>query len=79
MVLNEKGALGIFAARSEVDRQQSNGAKFWREAAEEMDVAQAEIPQQPTCGVEKFFDDAEFDPTKPQAYLDSLKFKSLKA
>ncbi|MBW4440066.1 MAG: ABC transporter substrate-binding protein [Plectolyngbya sp. WJT66-NPBG17] len=68
-------------ALSEADRivNEVNGEKFWREAAQEMGVAQADIPQQQTRGVEKFFDGAEFDPAKPQAYLDSLKFKSLKA
>ena len=30
-------------------------------------------------GIEKFFDGAEFDSTKPQAYLDSLRIKSIKA
>ncbi|MBD1824862.1 ABC transporter substrate-binding protein [Cyanobacteria bacterium FACHB-DQ100] len=70
-----QGALG------EADRivNEVNGEKFWKEAAREMGVAQAEIPQESSRGVEKFFDGAEFDPTKPQAYLDSLKFKSLKA
>ncbi|GAP96753.1 CmpA/NrtA family ABC transporter substrate-binding protein [Leptolyngbya sp. NIES-2104] len=70
-----QGALG------EADRivNEVNGEKFWREAAQELGLAQSDIPQQTTRGVEKFFDGAEFDPTKPQAYLDSLKFKSLKA
>lgn len=68
-------------ALTEADRivNEVNGEKFWREAAQELGIAQADIPQEPTRGVEKFFDGAEFDPTKPQAYLDSLKFKSLKA
>lgn len=56
-----------------------SGEKFWREAAQELGVASADIPPDTSRGVEKFFDGAEFDPKNPKAYLDSLKIKSLKA
>jgi bicarbonate transport system substrate-binding protein len=56
-----------------------SGEKFWREAAQELGIASADIPQSTSRGIEKFFDGAEFDPTKPKAYLDSLKIKTMKA
>jgi bicarbonate transport system substrate-binding protein len=56
-----------------------NGEQFWREAAQELGVASADIPKSPSRGVEKFFDGAEFDPTKPKAYLDNLRLKNIKA
>ncbi|NJM64538.1 MAG: ABC transporter substrate-binding protein [Acaryochloris sp. RU_4_1] len=55
-----------------------NGEKYWREAAKELELASQDIPEDPSRGIEKFFDGAEFDPQKPQAYLDSLKIKSIK-
>ena len=56
-----------------------NGEQFWKEAAQELGVASADIPKNSSRGVEKFFDGAEFDPTKPKAYLDSLRIKNIKA
>jgi bicarbonate transport system substrate-binding protein len=56
-----------------------SGEKFWREAAQELGIASADIPQSTSRGIEKFFDGAEFDPAKPKAYLDSLKIKTMKA
>jgi bicarbonate transport system substrate-binding protein len=58
---------------------QVNGEQFWKEAAAELGIPAADIPQQTSRGVEKFFDGVEFDPTNPKAYLDSLKIKSIKA
>jgi bicarbonate transport system substrate-binding protein len=56
-----------------------NGEKYWREAAKEMGIAAKDIPQDTSRGIEKFFDGAEFDPKKPQAYLDSLRIKAIRA
>jgi bicarbonate transport system substrate-binding protein len=56
-----------------------SGEKYWREAAQELGVAAKDIPQGTSRGIEKFFDGAEFNPERPQAYLDSLRIKSIKA
>jgi bicarbonate transport system substrate-binding protein len=56
-----------------------SGEKYWREAAQELGIAAADIPQSTSRGIERFFDGAEFNPEKPKAYLDSLKIKNLKA
>jgi bicarbonate transport system substrate-binding protein len=56
-----------------------SGEKYWREAAQEIGVAAADIPQSTSRGIERFFDGAEFNPEKPKAYLDSLRIKNLKA
>jgi bicarbonate transport system substrate-binding protein len=56
-----------------------NGEKYWRTAAQEMGIPAKDIPQNTSRGVEKFFDGAEFDPQKPQAYLDSLRIKAIQA
>ncbi len=48
---------------------------IWRDAAKAINVAAAEIPTEDSRGVETFFDKVTFDPTKPKAYLDSLKIK----
>lgn len=65
----------------EADRiiSQVNGENYWLEAAQELGIAAADIPQSSSRGIEKFFDGAEFDPEKPQAYLDSLAIKAIKA
>jgi bicarbonate transport system substrate-binding protein len=56
-----------------------NGEKIWKEAAKELGIASADIPESTSRGVEKFFDGAEFNPENPKAYLDSLKIKKIKA
>lgn len=61
-----------------------NGEKYWKEAAMELaavnnQITVKDIPQSTSRGIEKFFDGAEFDPSKPKAYLDSLKIKAIKA
>jgi bicarbonate transport system substrate-binding protein len=54
---------------------QVNREDLWKEAAQEMGVAAADIPTSTSRGVEEFFDGIKFDPANPQAYLDSLKIK----
>jgi bicarbonate transport system substrate-binding protein len=56
-----------------------SGEALWREAAQELGIAQADIPTSTSRGIEKFFDGAEFNPQNPKAYLDSLKIKAIKA
>jgi bicarbonate transport system substrate-binding protein len=56
-----------------------NGERFWKEAAQELGIPAADIPTNPSRGIEKFFDGAEFNPENPKAYLDSLKIKAIKA
>lgn len=56
-----------------------NREDLWREAAKALNVAAADIPKSTSRGVETFFDGVKFDPENPQAYLDGLKFKALKA
>lgn len=52
-----------------------NRADIWREAAKAIKIADAEIPQTDSRGVETFFDGVKFDPANPKAYLDGLKIK----
>jgi nitrate/nitrite transport system substrate-binding protein len=56
-----------------------NREDLWREAATALGVPESEIPSSPSRGVETFFDGVTFDPKNPQAYLDSLKIKAIKA
>ncbi len=56
---------------------QVNREDIWKQAAQELGVAAADIPTSTSRGVEEFFDGIKFDPEKPQAYLDSLKIKSI--
>ncbi len=56
-----------------------NREDLWREAATALGVPESEIPSSPSRGVETFFDGVTFDPENPQAYLDSLKIKAIKA
>jgi len=52
-----------------------NREDLWREAAKELGVAAAEIPQSTSRGVETFCDGKKFDPANPAAYLASLAIK----
>ncbi len=54
-----------------------NREDLWKKAALSLGVPAGEIPTSTSRGVEKFFDGVEFDPEKPQAYLDSLKIKKV--
>lgn len=56
-----------------------NREDLWREAAQALGVASADIPEGTSRGVETFFDGKVFDPSNPQAYLDSLAIKQLRA
>jgi len=48
---------------------------LWKKAATELGVPAKEIPKGSSRGSERLFDGVVYDPTKPQAYLDSLKIK----
>ena len=54
-----------------------NREDLWREAANTLGVAAAEIPASPSRGKETFFDGKVFDPENPQAYLKSLPIKRI--
>ncbi|MBE9202853.1 ABC transporter substrate-binding protein [Synechocystis salina LEGE 06099] len=56
-----------------------NREDLWREAAQAIGVPADQIPSSPSRGVETFFDGVTFDPENPQAYLDSLKIKTIKS
>ena len=49
---------------------------IWRQAAKELGLPAAEIPQGSSRGREVFFDGKVYDPANPQAYLNSLAIKS---
>ena len=48
---------------------------LWKKSATELGVPAKDIPKGSSRGTERFFDGVVYDPTKPQAYLDSLKTK----
>jgi nitrate/nitrite transport system substrate-binding protein len=52
-----------------------NREDLWREAAQEIGVPVAQIPQSKSRGLETFFDGKVFDPANPSAYLASLAIK----
>ncbi|MBD2089379.1 ABC transporter substrate-binding protein [Microcoleus sp. FACHB-1515] len=52
-----------------------NREDLWKEAAQSLGVAAADIPTSTSRGVERFFDGKEFDPANPKAYLESLEIK----
>ncbi|SEO90272.1 CmpA/NrtA family ABC transporter substrate-binding protein [Aquisalimonas asiatica] len=52
-----------------------NREDLWREAAAELGVDSAAIPDSTSRGKEEFFDGKVFDPEDPDAYLDSLDIK----
>ena len=54
-----------------------NREDLWREAAKEMGVAAADIPQSKSRGKETFFDGKVFDPDNPATYLASLDIKRI--
>ncbi|PZV11468.1 MAG: bicarbonate-binding protein [Pseudanabaena sp.] len=54
-----------------------NRQDLWIEAAKEAGIPAADIPTSTSRGIEEFFDGVKFDPENPQAYLDSLKIKSI--
>lgn len=54
-----------------------NREDLWKEAATEAGIAAADIPTSTSRGIEKFFDGHQFDPTNPQAYLNSLAIKRI--
>ena len=54
-----------------------NREDIWKEAAKEAGIAAADIPTNPSRGVEEFFDGIKFDPEKPEEYLKSLKIKKV--
>jgi nitrate/nitrite transport system substrate-binding protein len=59
--------------------KQVNREDLWRKAAADLGVPAAQIPTSTSRGVEKFFDGKVFDPKNPQAYLNSLAIKRLRA
>lgn len=54
-----------------------NREDLWREAAKSLGVLEAQIPTSTSRGVETFFDGVQFDPEKPQEYLNSLAIKKV--
>ena len=48
---------------------------LWKKTATELGVPTKDIPKGSSRGSERLFDCVVYDPTKPQAYLDSLKIK----
>ncbi|MEB3179749.1 MAG: CmpA/NrtA family ABC transporter substrate-binding protein [Nostocaceae cyanobacterium] len=66
-------ANGAAKAKELIDKV--NKESIWKEAAQELGVAAADIPTSTSRGVEQFFDGVKFDPEKPEEYLNSLKIK----
>lgn len=54
-----------------------NREDLWKEAAQELGIAAADIPGETTRGVETFFDGTKFDANDPTAYLKSLQVKKV--
>jgi bicarbonate transport system substrate-binding protein len=48
---------------------------LWKKAATELGVPAKDIPKGSSRGVERLFDGVVYDPSKPEAYLKSLKIK----
>lgn len=79
--LTENIRWGYLPASTDVKKivDEVNREDLWREAAKAIGVPDSEIPTSTSRGVETFFDGVQFDPENPQAYLDSLKLKAIKA
>ncbi len=77
--LTESQRWGYLAADTDTQAivDKVNRADLWQEAAQDLGLPAANIPQQTSRGVEKFFDGTEFDPANPSAYLKSLKIKKI--
>lgn len=56
---------------------QVNRSDLWREAAKEMGLSPADIPNTDSRGVETFFDGVKFDSENPKGYLQGLKIKAI--
>lgn len=56
---------------------QVNREDLWRDAANALGVAAADIPASTSRGPETFFDGKVFDPENPSAYLESLAISAL--
>lgn len=54
-----------------------NREDIWREAAADLGVDAADIPEGTSRGVETFFDGVTFDPQNPDGYLDALAIKAI--
>ncbi|MFN3718106.1 MAG: CmpA/NrtA family ABC transporter substrate-binding protein [Rhizobium rhizophilum] len=76
--LTENVRWGKFAADTDIKAlvDKVNREDIWREAAKDLGVAAADIPESASRGPETFFDGKVFDPENPQAYLDSLAIKA---
>jgi len=48
---------------------------IWLQAAKELAIPSKDIPSSSSRGKEVFLDGITYDPSNPQAYLDSLKIK----
>ncbi len=68
---------GYFPANTDVKAMvdNTNRSDLWLEAAGELGISG--LPSGDSRGTETFFDGKVFDPTDPQAYLDSLDIKTL--
>lgn len=76
--LTENVRWGKFAPDTDIKAlvDKVNREDIWREAAKDLGVAAADIPESASRGPETFFDGKVFDPENPQAYLDSLAIKA---
>jgi len=68
---------GRFPATTDVKAMvdRTNRSDLWLDAAKSLGMT--DLPAGDSRGVETFFDGKVFDPTDPQAYLDSLAIKSM--
>ncbi|BAZ07865.1 CmpA/NrtA family ABC transporter substrate-binding protein [Calothrix sp. NIES-3974] len=66
---------GAAKAKALIDKV--NREDIWKQAASEMGIAAADIPNTTSRGIEEFFDGIKFDPENPEAYLNSLTIKKV--